>query len=201
MADLKQHRIDIERAIADGVAGRDELFARLMAMPANERAKVSPGLFARLSEQQLRALLGGERDSRAAAPVDPPPPPDRRVGWHWRRGVPLPPLRTALASALAVAVLGGGAAFAVIMTGPLAPPALVRSIHADTWPDCPRLSRDIDGCIYSVESGISLGMAASDLAMPLETLLAVNPSIPTPTTILPAGTRLVVWRTRGTLIK
>jgi len=201
MADLQRHRVDIERAIADGMAGRDELFNCLMTMPPDERAKVSPKLFARLNENQLRTLLGGERETRAAAPVDPLPPPDQKVGWRWLQNGPLPPLRTALAGALAVAVLGGGAAFAAMTTSPLAPPAVVRSIHAENWPDCPRLRRDIDGCIYTVESGISLGAAASDLAMPLATLLAVNPSIPTPTTILPTGTRLIVWRGQGILIK
>lgn len=197
MADLQRHRIDIERAITDGVAGRDELFNHLMSLPADARAKVSPKVFSRLSEDQLRALLGGERETAPSVVPDQVSPPNRQGGRRWRQGIPLPPFRTAMAGALVVALLGGGAAFAIVTTAPVFPPQVVRSIHAATWPPCPRLGRDTDGCVYTVQNT----EAAFALSMTAVELQGVNPSISTLTATLPAQTRLIVWRGRGILTK
>lgn len=201
MADLKRHRIDVQRAIADGIAGRDEFFNQLVGLTPEQRAKVSPKLFSRLSEHQLRILLGGEQNDRLPRPANPMPPSKRHTRSRCRRGVPLPPLRTALAGALAVAALGGYIAFAVVTSTPLFQGPLVRPINAGVWPNCPRLDRQTDGCVYTVRKAINLSEAATYLAVPIAVLQRANPAIPNPTSTLWAPTRLIVWRGQGALTK
>lgn len=197
MTDLARHRIDIARAIADGNAGRDEVFRHLLELPPDERAKRDPALFARLTEAQLRKLMG--EDEVPVPTIAPPTAPKQHFEWRWWPTTPLPPLRTALATALVVTVLGGAGVVGAIALAPALQPHPVRTLNANTWPACPRLATDTDACVYAVQERINLAAAANDLAMPVEALQAINPNLPSASTILPARTRIVVWRGQGTL--
>ncbi|MGQ3048281.1 MAG: hypothetical protein ACT6Q8_03820 [Niveispirillum sp.] len=195
MVDLQRHRIDIERAIADGKAGRDEIFAHLMALTAEERGKISPALFARLTESQLNALLGWPPNSKTST-FRPIRESNRKRKFYLP---PLPALRTALAGALAVAIVGGVASFPMMSQETTTSSPIVRSLDTRTWPGCPRLDAGTDGCIYTVQSALTLDEASIYLALPVTQLRAINPRLPT--TSLPAGTQIVVWRGQGTLTR
>ena len=201
MADLQNHRINTVTALAERDRTRDELFADLMAMSPEERSRVSPTLFARLTESQLITLMGGELNTMQTFATTSHDVLDNVFKRpRWQR--PLPPRLTSWACALVVSTLSGGMAISAMAGGILfidtAPP-IFRSVHARTWPSCPRLAPSMDGCIYRVAQGIDVSTAATLLKMPEATLRAVNPAIPAVTVTLPAGSPLVVWRGRSIL--
>jgi hypothetical protein len=202
--EFRQHRKNIASAIADRQKAQHELFKQLMAMPPEERAKLPPAQFIRLTQDQLRRLLsesGADKvepsAGKSAKAAGPQKPPAKRL-----KPKPLrirSPFYAALRASLPVAVVGGAIAVAAVIFGPdfaaaIAPPP-ARSIYASQWPVCPRLDAHADGCVYRVEAGLTWQSLAAILQMPKATLRSLNPTIVDPV----PDTQIIIWRGRSPL--
>lgn len=203
MADLHRHRADTERAIVEGGAARDDVFNHLMRLAPEERAKMPPALFARLTETQLRALMGGAVEIRPVAPANMIVAPSvLKPGKRGKFVTAAPPIFSALRGAAIVTVLGAIAVLPVSALGSRIATAgsmLSRPASVDTWPNCPRLDQVVDGCLYRVERGISLETAGAALGLSPQILLTTNTEFASNSVILPAGTPIIIWRGRGKL--
>lgn len=106
------------------------------------------------------------------------------------------PLRMALLGAVVLLAIGGTVERVAPRLGKLADPG-VHPTSAASWPVCTRLDEYADGCVYRVGGygNLTLANAAQMLAMPIEKFTASNSHLSIArTTVLPAGSLLVVWR-------
>lgn len=74
---------------------------------------------------------------------------------------------------------------------------IVRPRSTMTWPECARLSRFTDGCVYYPAQDLDLATAADRLQMSPQELRDTNPHLPPQ--FVPAHTPLAIWRHRGRL--
>lgn len=105
---------------------------------------------------------------------------------------------------LRMTFLGAAVVLAVGLIAERAVPMAARMLDSGTrpasttrWPVCPRLDARVDGCVYGVggNGGLTLEGAARMLAMPPEQLAASNTHLDASiATILPSGSKIVVWR-------
>ena len=199
-----KHGQNLKVALTEREEARDELFVRISAMPSDERARLEPTLFSRLTPDQLCQLLDHDQEKINATiensielqttPYSGPSPKVKSIQTK-------PPFVCALKNGIAVAAVAGGIAIVAVIFGPRlaawfsAPP--IRPVNAAQWPVCRRLNAHIDGCIYHVQAGLTWDEAATLLRMPVAQLRNVNSSLLS----LQPNSWLVIWRGRGTLTR
>ena len=186
-------REQITRAIQEGKLGRQQLVDYVTRVPAERIAALPPSAITLLGPVGLAAIARNRTDmvGLSAAPTPagkarlPAPPPSRHK--H--------PL-TAAGIAATVVLLVGGTADLILPPLRMWLDPGVRSVSTATWPACPRLDAHVDGCLYTTgHDGLTLLHAATLLTIPPARLAATNPHLTTaPTTPLPAGSVLVIWR-------
>src|SRR5690606_2677529 len=78
----------------------------------------------------------------------------------------------------------------------------VRLRETSRWPACRRLDRHADGCVYTSGGGASSLLRVAFLTgIPVEHVIAANRHLPvSPETLLPQGSRIVIWRGRLNLL-
>lgn len=208
----RRHRSAMATALADRDGARDEVFIWLRGLSPEERSKVSPDKFARLSAEQFAILLGRPLSkasfdqayayANSDTATEMPRWFDRLWFWSPREQKAKPvkirsPLHHALRWAGIAGLCSGLVSISAIAARPYiasqAPPP-IRSMDASTWPQCRRLSPETDGCVYVVESKLTWPEAAHWLDIPLPLLLKANQ--PQSTAPLTKGAPLIVWRFR-----
>jgi hypothetical protein len=199
---IKTHVTDqITKAMADKKAATAELVQYLRSLPVHQLAQELPAVVGRFTQAELFAILRVKREPVMA--VNPTPVssttsdlfPDFLIRLRQ-----ISPSILALSAAVVVMVASSlVASGAHWLGGEQRPFSIDRPIRSELWPPCPRLSDQVDGCLYRVQSGISLSDAAEALDLPLAQLRTVNPQFPASQISLQSGSRLVVWRGLGSL--
>ena len=207
----KNFQSAVATALREREAARDEIFVRLHSMSAEERAKMPPETYARLSSEQFAILLGrplpkisfeeavAQQESFTSTrhyDGSDAPPRHRRQKIDKVRS----PLSRALWCAGIAWLCTGLPSVGAMVAAPYLMglvPSPSRSTDAATWPQCARLGVNTDGCVYYIESALTWPQAAQLLDMPLPTLLAANRATgnASPT----QGSPLIVWRFRHPL--
>jgi hypothetical protein len=198
-------------ALRDREVARNEIFTQLRSLSVEERAKMPPETYARLSPEQFAILLGrplpkisfeeavAQQESITSTQHcdgSDAPSRDRRQKIGKVRSPLLRALRCAGIAWLCTGLPSVGAmAAAPYLTGLVPSPS--RSTDAATWPQCARLGVNTDGCVYYIESALTWPQAAQLLDMPLPTLLAANRA--SGNVSLMQGSPLIVWRFRHPL--
>lgn len=193
-----QKRLDTARK--EGAAGRAELLHKLarmpmdkvIALPASSLALLGPHGLAQLAAMR-EGLAGVARQSAAASAR-----PQSEQGGKSRAIPKVNPIGSTLI--MVIAIIGGG------LMADLARPHLVsrfldpgiRPREVSRWPACPRLDLHVDGCIYASGGGtLSLGRVASLTGIPVDQVIVANRHLSvSPETVLPQGSRIVIWRGR-----
>jgi hypothetical protein len=195
-------------ALADREAARDEIFYQLQNLAPDERAKVPPETFARLSAEQFAVLLGrplpklpfDAKMARASAPSFGRGDDLESFARHTKSIKIRSPLQNAFRLAgivgLCTGLASGGSVCAEPYLSRLAPPP-IRPANVNTWPQCARLDSGTDGCVYFVQSALTWAEAAQLLGMPQSTLASANRVIGTQP--LTQGSPIIVWRFRRPL--
>jgi hypothetical protein len=198
------------KVAADSREAITEYFERCKRMSAHEYLMQPARLTARLSAAQHRALALHFFPQAPIAAVKPevamatPPatgprkkqPTETRMAALYRR-VPeerRPPI-AAIASGLLAVVIG--AAMHVHPVAPAAPP--VRSTIMSTWPDCRKLTAEVDGCVYTMHRDVAWSAIAEFLDQDEAELRANNRRLTGD--FAPKGAQVVVWRRRGQLFE
>jgi hypothetical protein len=190
----------IETAKAEGKAGRRELLDRLARMPmekivelpASSLAILGPGGLARLAAMR-EELAGAARKAEKSTQ----PPKSSRAGQTSPRRV-AHPIRSTVLVVASILIAG----LLLDLAWPVLSAAVFdsgrRSYRVSRWPACPRLDAHVDGCVYISGSGRpSLTGVAGLTGIPIEHVLAANRHLSaTADTVLPRGSRIVVWRGR-----
>jgi hypothetical protein len=198
----KKHISDkIIGAMADKKAAQTELFQRLRSLPVHQLAQELPAAVGRLTQAQLSAILGVKSYPVTASSSDLEESSNGGLISDFLINLrQISPSLLAMSAAAVVIVasslVSSGAHW---LGGSRESVVLERPVHAEFWPPCPRLSAQVDGCLYRVQFGISLADAAEALALPLTQLRTANSQIPQNQTVLTSGSRLVVWRGLGSL--
>lgn len=211
MNKTRQFKSTMASALADRKTARDELFAWLQGLPPEERAKVPPEKFSRLTSEQFAMLLGRCAPEKAneAANSGHEAARDTPLNWQMGRRAGLygtsamnicSPFYRALKLASVIGLCTGLVSIATVYLAPyaarLAPPP-IRQANAARWPQCSRLTPSTDGCVYQVEKTMTWSHAAKMLAMPRATLLHANNTAGV--SPLVKGALITVWRFRRTL--
>jgi hypothetical protein len=201
---MTNHRAQIETAIADGKAACDDLFQHLKGLKSADLADALPQAIGRLTHKQIATLLAPGQGQKMAKPErkEATAPNDEffPIGEWGAKLQSLSP--TVLASVAALTVMLMSTAFAINIEWAyevISRSGIHRPMATHYWPPCPRLSVTIDGCVYRVQSSISLDKASLWLGMPADQILRTNPQIAANQAALPAYTPLVIWRGVGSL--
>jgi hypothetical protein len=198
------------KVAADGGKAIDEYFRRCLQMTPQQYLMEPARLTARLSAAQHRALAlhffpqspiaAVKPDPAEAAPPSAAPKPPRLPRSHIAKLYRLipeerrPPI-AAIASGLLAAAIG-----AAIHFHPLAPAAApVRSTVVSSWPDCRRLTPEVDGCVYAMHRDVAWSTIAEFLGQDEAALRANNRRLTGD--FAPKGKTILVWRGRGQLIE
>jgi hypothetical protein len=189
---LEKFNHDIATSIAEGKKAERDAISSLKRMSPEELARAPRDLIEDLSPEQYRDVV--THVTKLAQGVDGPVKQNRK-----RRTIRIPKLTIDLV----VIIVTTSTAFLAVLFAPLAldsweartPP--IRFYDTSIWPTCARLTGWSDGCIYTVSNELSWNAAAHMLDLPPTYLRHVNRHIVAEP--IPAGSRLVVWRERGTL--
>jgi len=166
---------------------------------------LTPAEFVRLPREDLERLsisqylniarvIAPDVTPLTATPVRAAKPPQeiKKLKRPWPTGQ-LSSLAVAAGVTLGVTwALWGTALLAAIDMAPI-----VRSSYVSDWPRCTRLASDTDGCVYLAGQDLPWTYASAMLGLDVETLRRSNTHLPADR--VPQGSRLVVWRFRGTL--
>ncbi len=196
-------------ALADRDVARNEIFAWLRSLAPEERAKVPPEKFTRLTPEQFATLLGrampqkpfeGAKSNSGSAANTPNWRKRGRVATHGTGALKIrSPFHRAVRFASIIGLCTGLTAITVVYMVPyvahLAPPPM-RQVDSSTWPQCSRLTPSTDGCVYYVESALTWPDAAQMLGMPLPVLLHANNASGASSA---QGSPIIVWRFRRPL--
>ncbi len=192
----------ISAVVADGKAACDEQFKQLKSMTNDELADALPPFIGRLNHDQIASLfVPARRLKNTEFPLDSGAGVDSQYTNDWLENMLLFPPSL---------VASGAALFAMMMSivvttnihfadNIFVKKEIVRPMVTDFWPPCSRLSAKIDGCVYRVQSIISMENVALHLAMPIEEIMRTNPQISANQAVLPAYTPLVIWRGVGSI--
>jgi hypothetical protein len=190
----------IETAKAQGKAGRRELLDRLARMPMEKVVKLPASSLAILGPEGLTRLAAMREELAGAARKvgkSTQPPKSSRAGQTSPRGVAHPIRSTALV-VLSILIAG----LLLDLAWPVLSATVFesggRSYRVSQWPACQRLDSHVDGCVYTSGSDrLSLTGVAGLTGIPVENVLAANRHLPASAdTVLPRGSRIVVWRGR-----
>jgi hypothetical protein len=197
-------------ALTDRDTARNEIFAWLRDLAPEDRAKVPPEKFARLTSEQFATLLGRATPQKPFETANSNSAPASDTS-NWRKGLSASthgtgalkirsPFHHAVRLASIIGLCTGLAAIATVYMAPHAArfePPPIRQVDAATWPQCSRLTPSTDGCVYYVESALTWPDAAQMLGMPLPMLLHANNA--SGTSPLAQGSTIIVWRFRRSL--
>lgn len=182
----------IANAISCGEKTRAELIDHAARMPAERLAGLPASSIALLGSGGLAKVMARKAEIEGSLAPASPVVPNNPVKVARRKH----PLRTALLGAAVLLAIGVTIERLAPRLGRLVDPG-VRSTWAASWPACARLDDHADGCVYRVGGygNLTLANAAEMLAMPIDKFAASNSHLSaTRTTVLPAGSLLVVWR-------
>ena len=197
---LTLFRRNVETVVEDGRADTEALVDRLKRMTPQDLLRQGPEVWSRLTVSQyydIVATIAPDLDLR------PPREPaaetaaasDGIVAW-WRG-------RSTLARSLYLTTIMTAVVVTVTIAGwprivwTMAPYMLVRSDEITYWPFCGRLEWNTDGCVYIPDRALNWDWFAYHLALPVQELQRTNVHLPT--TQVPAGSQVIVWRGRGQL--
>jgi hypothetical protein len=198
------------KVAADGGKAIDEYFRRCLQMTPQQYLMEPARLTARLSAAQHRALALNffpqspiaavkPEPAKAAPPqavAAPPRLPQSRFAKSYRL---IPEERRPFVAAIASGLLAVaiGAAMHIHPLAPAAPP--VRSTITSSWPDCRRLTPEVDGCVYAMHRDVAWSTIAGFLGQDEAELRANNRRLTGD--FAPKGAQIAVWRRRGQLIE
>jgi hypothetical protein len=192
MSDQKIFKAAVQTVKQQSKQETGALIARLKSLSAEEFLRLPPKIVERLSLAQYVDI------ARTIAPDTPPPkvspaaPESERHSFIWT-----PKRIYCLAIGLSMTVSIALALIAPEAKRAFSPQSLARSIYAEDWSDCSRLTPQTDGCVYRPTQDLSWEYVAATLQMNIETLRFNNAHLTD--TFVPRGARLTVWRNRGTL--
>lgn len=177
-----------------------KLLNQLKQLTPQELLRRGPDVWSKLSIDQYREVVA------AVAPqvkiptvhedkIEPAPMAKKWRRW-WRARSPLVQ-SSALTALLTVIVMVAAIAGWPALSWSLAPFTLVRSNDASRWPACERLAWTTDGCVYIATIDLNWDWISWHLHMPTAELLRINTHLPA--NYAPAGSQVVVWRSRGRL--
>jgi hypothetical protein len=206
MSDRIRFAETTDQALADREQGREELCQQILATPADNRWKISPAIYSRLSPEQLRRVLantvGGSALPMPTQQTDDGAQKTRdgvgkksyvepgRIQRTWRT------MSVGLRSAIvgvSASVIAGLLALGTPTIIALLEPQRAMSRDASTWPPCPRLDRTIDACLYVVQDQLSWEDASTMLRLPVQTLLEFNKRLAA-TPVIRRGSVVLIWR-------
>lgn len=197
---LALFRKNVDTVIADDRKASDAMVLRLKKLTPAEFLCQGPGTWSRLSMSQYHDIVATIAPGLRLPAPNADPAQDATVfdtihAW-WRA-------RSTLArSFYLTTIMTIMIVTATITTWPaivwtLVPYTLVRDIDAAYWPSCDKLAWSVDGCLYNPTQDLNWDWIAYHAAMPVEELLRSNNRLPA--THAPAGSNVIVWRSRGRL--
>lgn len=201
MADrLALFRSNVRTVAADHRRASTALMNQLKHMTPQELLRLGPDVWSKLSIDQYREVVAAvaphvKIPAAREEKVESDPKVNRVRRW-WRARSPLAQsscLTVLLTAIVMVATITGWPA----LSWSLAPFTLVRSANASNWPACERLVWTTDGCVYIPAIDLNWDWIAWHLHMPTTQLLRINRHLPAD--YAPAGSQVVVWRSRGRL--
>jgi hypothetical protein len=176
------------------------LMNQLKHLTPQELLRLGPDVWSKLSIDQYREVVAAVAPHVKIPPmreerVEPDPMVNRLRRW-WRARSPLAQsscLTALVTTIVMVLAIAGWPA----LSWSLAPFTLVRPAEASNWPACERLVWTTDGCVYIPTIDLNWDWIAWHLHMPAAQLLRINGHLPAG--YAPAGSQVVVWRSRGRL--
>ncbi|MDI4232487.1 hypothetical protein OZ411_06625 [Bradyrhizobium sp. Arg237L] len=202
MADpLSIFRRNVANVMADHRKASAALLDRLKQLTPQELLRRGPDVWSKLTVDQYREVVAAiapqvKIPAVREGKVEPHPVANRlRRWWRGRSCLVQSSFLTALVTAIVmVAVIAGFP----VLSWSLVPFTLVRSANASNWPLCERLAWTADGCVYIPTIDLNWDWIAWHLQMPTVQLLRINTHLPAG--YAPAGSQVVVWRSRGRLM-
>jgi hypothetical protein len=197
---LALFRRNVATVVEDGRADTEALVGRLKRMTPRDLLRQGPEVWSRLTLSQYYDIVATiAPDLNFRSPKKPAAETaaasDRFLAW-WRR-------RSTLARSFYLTTITTAIVVTVTITSwptivwRTAPYTLVRSEEITYWPFCGRLEWNTDGCVYIARQALNWDWIAYHLALPVEELQRTNVHLPT--TQVPAGSQVIVWRGRGQL--
>jgi hypothetical protein len=202
MPDLRAFfRSNVRRVQDDAIKASDDLVRRLKRLTPGEFLRQSPRLFAHLTPEQYRDIVGtiAPQVRLPASPTVVEIKRDRRklADWWRERSVLTQSGLVTISMTLILSAIGMFAPLAVKAT--LGRMEVVRPTSSATWPVCKRLSEYTDGCIYYPAQDLNWDWVALKLGLPVEVLRRNNRHLTTQW--VPVNAPVVIWRERGRLEK
>ncbi len=197
---LTDFRNNVEAVAAEHRRSSTALLRQLKQLSPQELLRRGPKLWSKLSIAEYHEVI------QAIAPrvripiardnaVEPAPMPNAfRRWWRARSALAQSTCLTALFTIIVTAVVVAGWP---VLSWSLVPHTLVRPLSTSTWPPCGRLAWNTDGCVYIATIDLNWDWIAWHLKVPTTELLRINKHLPD--TYVPAGSQVIVWRSRGRL--
>jgi hypothetical protein len=190
----------VETVVEDGRTATQALVDRLKRMTPGNLLRQGPEVWSRLTMSQYYDIVATiSPDLNLRPPREPAAETatasEKILGW-WRG-------RSTLARSFYLTMIMTGVVVTATIAGwprivwTMAPYTLVRSDEITYWPFCGRLEWNTDGCVYIPTQAVNWDWIAFHLALSVEELLRTNTHLPT--THVPAGSQVIVWRGRGQL--
>ncbi len=181
----------------DHKEGTAELLAELKRLPASELPNLEPALLSRLTAEQRRNLFAPSRKEHSLSTSSSSfkgHPKRRKYFGLPRLWFKLPVICRGQLLGVTISALLAGSAWSVDQYG-----SSLRSFwenpisqDASTWPECPRLTAQTDGCIYYPTTQLDWSHAAALLQQATTALRATNTHLNQ--TVLQPGDPLIIWR-------
>jgi hypothetical protein len=197
---LALFRRNVETVIEDGRADTEALVSRLKRMTPRDLLHQGPEVWSRLTVSQYYDIVATIAPDLSLRPPREPAAETAtasgriRAWWRGRSTLARSFYLTTITTTIVVAITIAGWSRIVWITAPY---ALVRSEEITYWPFCGRLGWNTDGCVYVPTRALNWDWIASQLALPIDDLQRTNVHLPT--THVPAGSQVIVWRGRGQL--